>query len=164
MKIQRFGWLLILVMATTTGCGGGDGAPQSSTIRFNPSAIAWKNTNPTAACYLSEPALVQIVLTSANGIPLNNTELTISVDSDFAYIFNDANNNLILDPEEFTSVPPTFTTKTESFGTKNVYVAVRLGGTACVGTGATAGLAYETTVSVFSGSNYGQFKNTITSN
>lgn len=165
MKIQRLHWLFALVLATTVGCGsGGEGAQENSTIRFSPSGIAWTNTRPAAACYLSQPALVQIVLTSANGVPLNNTELTLAVDPGFAVLFDDTNNNLVLDAGELTSVSPTFTTKTESYGTKNVYIAVLLGGTACVGTGATAGLAYETTLSVFSGSNYGQFKNTITSN
>ena len=145
-----------------TGCGDpSNGAPQNSTIKFNPTGMAWKNVAPAAGCYFSEPSLVQILLENENGVPLNGAELTIGVDGDFSRLYNDANNNLILDPGELTPVGPTFTTKTETFGAKSVYVEVLLGGTAC--TGGTTGLAYETTLSVFSGSNYGQYKTTVTS-
>lgn len=165
MKIKQFNWLVLVCTLAFSGCGQENGAPKDSFISFNPASTAWKNLDPDAGCYFSEPTLQQILVKNSNGDPLVNVGITVTVDADMAELYDDANENLVLDPSEAAApINAVFPTKTGAFGVKNVFVSVMLGGKPCVSPTATTGLTYETAVGVFSGNNYGNAKHTVTSN
>ncbi len=155
--------LTALGVLLLTSCGGKEGSPDGTIITFNPASYTWTNSDPAASCYFGTPALHQIILKSPSGTPLNGATLTIFVDAAFAQLYDDKNDNLILDADEMTPIAGgSLVTKTKTYGSKTIFVAAKLGGTACSGNTA-KGLEYTMDVSVFSGSNYAISTHTITS-
>lgn len=163
MKTQRLRQLLALSLGgALAGCGGADsGAPQNSTITFNPPGIKWHNPYPAADCYSSDPALTQVVITNDRGVPLNDIEVTITAGGGM-WLYNDTDNNGAPSAAELSAPVAELRTKTYSSGGKYFFLTVGLGGTACTND-TKKGLEYETHVAVFSGGNYNNAIHTITS-
>lgn len=156
-------WSAIAAIASLVlaGCGGDSGAPQNSTITFNPPGVKWHNGYPTVNCYFSDPNLTQVVITNTRGVPVNDAAITITAGGGM-WLYDDADDNGTISADELTRPVLEIQTKTVSSGGKYFFVTVELGGTACTGS-TTKGLEYETHVAVFTGSNYNNAIHTITS-
>lgn len=155
--------LILALGALGNGCGSGseNGAPVGATITFKPVSYSVHNDSATAGCYLDSPVPIDITIANATGVPLNDIVFTLQGD-DPLYIFDDNNNNLLLDDTELTPVPITYISTTSSFGTKRVFLSATLGGTGCTGH-PTEGLKYTTDIGAYSGTLYNKMTITVTS-
>jgi hypothetical protein len=138
--------LLAFSFAWLSGCGAAGQAPQGGSININPAGFTW-NVAP-GGCGSASPAAiswytpVSITVIGSNGLPLNDTDITISLDHSSGmgplpptmelYDDQQGNNNNDPDAGEFVLAP--FRTKTKDFGTKTVLVTMDLGGCEYKGT------------------------------
>lgn len=138
---------LALLLAS---CGQGQsGAPVGSTIVINPVSVTVAPTDTNTCGWFLPPVAVHITVLNSAGQPLNDVGVSVEVPGGLVQMYDDANNNGVLDSNEQTPVSSPYVTTTGPFGTKIIFVSPYVGGKGCYPGG--TGLAYSTTFSAYSG-------------
>ncbi len=152
-------WLRCVAVACMVGsiygCGDAQsGAPQGSSISFDPSSASVYPVDPASGCFMSTPKAFRIKITDAAGNFVNDIAITIDANASVTTLYDDVDNSGTLEGAELTPLTTsTFMTTTGSFGTKIVFASFDIGGTACL---MPAGLNYTTTLNAYSGAVSGQ--------
>lgn len=158
-------WLRsVIVVSVGTliyGCGNAqNGAPQGSSITFDPTSYTVYPLDPASTCFWSRPDQpFRVRVLNKEGNFLNDILLTITVNGSTTVLYDDLNNDGKLEGDELTPLTgqTTYVTTTGAFGTKIVFASFYIGGTNCNNG---KGLNYEDSIDAYSGAASG--KATIT--